>query len=196
MRARRVITVLLCCLLPLGATASDGSTLGPAATAPAAGGSNADATSLQPAGLAPLQSTPQDSGGLTSPTDTNLQAPVTNADDLQVLAGEADGDPQRLNGENDNPLLNWLLWSLGIAAVAAVAAAALWYRRRQETAGRPANNPPPEPESNPEPESSPESEPKPEPESTPNAEPESDAEPKSEPEPEPESPKPDASAKP
>jgi hypothetical protein len=121
---KRLLLVMILMLLPIGALADDtaattetttpadgspdptttdpsasASGLGPQTSAPA-GGSNADAAGLQPAGLSPIQSTTTDSTGLTAPANA-LQAPAVSTDQLQVLAGEADGAPQELDDSGD-----------------------------------------------------------------------------------------------
>jgi hypothetical protein len=100
--------------------------LGPAATAPSAGGSTADAGSLQPAAPQPLQATTGDSTGLTAPNSNTLQAPATGNDNLRVLAGEADGSPHQTDSDTAGHW-GWLWWSLGFGII--VAAVAVILRR-------------------------------------------------------------------
>lgn len=86
--------------------------LGPSATAPA-GGSNADVGTLQPAGGNPLQSTTQDSSGLTAPNQQTLQNPASSDEALKVLAGETEG---RTN-PNEESSWTWLWYMLGLGVL-------------------------------------------------------------------------------
>ncbi|MDB5178332.1 MAG: hypothetical protein JWN01_275 [Patescibacteria group bacterium] len=108
-------------------TPNPASGLGPQSTTQA-GGSSADAASLQPAGLSPLQSTTSDATGLTAPNASALQAPTTS-DALRVLAGEADGAPHQTDGESGN-LWGWLWFSLGFGLIAILGWLAYRYRGR------------------------------------------------------------------
>ena len=125
----RTLAAILLTFLPLGALAAQtvpAADLGPQTSAPA-GGSNADAGALQPAGLSPIQSTTTDSAGLTAPANA-LQAPAIPADQLQVLAGEADGAPQEFDDTEDNNL--WI-WDALAALVLVLGAAGFVWRDRQ-----------------------------------------------------------------
>jgi hypothetical protein len=140
----RLLTVLLITGLPLiahadstGIMPSDNSAAG--LTAPANAGSlgpatntgnassSADSGTLQPAGTSPLQSTTNDSTGLTAPTGGNsLQAPTGNQQ-LQVIMGDGDGPTHNVANTSSSP---WtvLWWSLGVALLLAT----VWilHRRR------------------------------------------------------------------
>ena len=112
---------------PAPTTAANG--LGPQTSANSAGGSNADGSSLQPAGLSPLQSTTNDAVGLTAPTTSALQAPASSDYTLRVLAGEADGAPHRVAESSASPW-GWAAFSLIIGALVAGVATVLRDRRR------------------------------------------------------------------
>jgi hypothetical protein len=108
---------------------SNASQLGPATNS---GGtsSSADSGTLQPAGTSPLQSTTNDSNGLTAPTSGDpLQAPASGDDQLKVVMGDADGSTHNVAGESSSPW-NWLWWSLAIGVI--VAAGSLIFRRRRQ----------------------------------------------------------------
>ena len=137
---KRSFAALILAFMPVGVLAEEASPitapttneapsagLGPQTSAPA-GGSNADAAALQPAGLSPIQSTTTDSAGLTAPANA-LQAPSIPSDQLQVLAGEADGPPQELGGEPEDNL--WLWDSLAALVLLAGAAGFIWRDRRR-----------------------------------------------------------------
>jgi hypothetical protein len=132
---KRLLLSLILILVPLGAaadtaTSADAPTgLGPATTSANPGGSNADAAALQPAGMAPLQSTTADSTGLGAPSSA-LQAPSTTADALKVLAGEADGAPQ--GGAEDSTDIPWTwLAFVVIFGIIAAAGGIVWRDRRR-----------------------------------------------------------------
>ena len=103
--------------------------LGPQASGNTPGGSNADTGSLQPAGISPLQSTTGDSTGLTSPTNSLLQAPASGDYALQVLAGEADGPPHQVT-DNPETTWDWLAYAVIFGLAAAGIAVVLRDRRR------------------------------------------------------------------
>ncbi len=125
---KRLTLILILLFAPLVAYADDASSaLGPPANAGGGASSNADSSVLQPAGLAPLQATTGDSDGLTAPTQTALQAPVTSGDSLQVIASSADGpshDPAAAN------YWGWLWFTLLIALLVTAAAVVMRDRRR------------------------------------------------------------------
>jgi F0F1-type ATP synthase assembly protein I len=118
--SKRILSIIILTLLPFGAAAADtvapADGLGPQSVSASAGGSNADATALQPAGLSPIQSSTADSTGLTAPSGS-LQAPSTADDQLKVLSGEADGTPHQVDDTSATPW-GWLILSLLIALVA------------------------------------------------------------------------------
>jgi hypothetical protein len=96
--------------------------LGPSVTNPAAGGATSDSSSLQPAGLSPLQSTTQDATGLTAPNANTLQQQASTDQALKVLAGELEGERNSVDEEDDEiPSTLWL-W---LAALVALTASAL-----------------------------------------------------------------------
>jgi hypothetical protein len=147
----RFLLVLMFSLIPLAGLAATSDTqnapasgLGPGQTTTGAGGSSADGGTLQPAGLSPLQSTTNDSSGLTSPTNQALQAPVTPDAHLQVLAGEGDGTPQQFD---DKPLSvwNWLIWS-SLVLLMAVLALLGWQFFQRRRRGAPVQTTPTEDE--------------------------------------------------
>ncbi|HVQ44778.1 MAG TPA: hypothetical protein VMT30_07520 [Candidatus Saccharimonadia bacterium] len=118
-------------LLPLSALADDTASsagLGPQTTT-GAGGSNADAGALQPAGLAPLQATTDDSANLGAPA-SNLQAPAASDAPLQVLAGEGDGPT---HDGTDTADTTWT-WPLATILLALIAGAAVVIRDRRRFA--------------------------------------------------------------
>jgi hypothetical protein len=100
---------------PVQPGASD-ALLGPQ-TGARTGSSSADSAALQPAGNTPLQSTTNDADGLTAPTQTNLQAPAANSNDLQVLGGEADGGPHSLDDSTSSPIWTWTALIILLALV-------------------------------------------------------------------------------
>ncbi len=122
----RFLASLILALLPLGALADD---LGPSTSVNSAlgqqggtAGSNADGATLQPAGLDPLQSTTQDSSGLTAPNSSSLQAPASSDAQLKVILGnEADGiahqitDDSLAQTERDAFVIGVLLLGLVVA---------------------------------------------------------------------------------
>lgn len=147
---KRLLAAAVVMSLPLGAfaddtaTAPDATAQPAASTAPAnndpaaaaglgpqtsgsAGGSNADAAALQPAGLAPVQSSSSDSTGLTAPAGA-LQAPAATSDQLKVLAGEADGASVSLGDDSEDPLWPWV--GLLASAMVLAALAIIWRDRR------------------------------------------------------------------
>jgi hypothetical protein len=107
------------------ATPNPAAGLGPQSTG-SAGGSNNDSSTLQPAGGNPLQSTTNDSTGLTAPNANSLQVPATSEQTLRVLDGEADGGqvPMDPTPKTD---LSWLWFSLGFGVLIA---AGTWLTRR------------------------------------------------------------------
>lgn len=137
---KRLLLTIILTLIPALALADDMPT--PDSSAPDAasalapgansalypGSSSADSGSLQPAGLSPLQSTTQDSNGLTSPTAGALQAPVAGSSDLQVIAGDADGTTHQLD---DGPNLLVRLAPVLIAALVAAGAFVIARDRRR-----------------------------------------------------------------
>jgi hypothetical protein len=91
--------------------------LGPAASAAGAGSSSpATGNMLQGAGSSPLQSTPNDSSGLTAPASNALQAPTTPGETLQVIEGDADGSPHTPSSSGPSHWA-WLVWTLIIAII-------------------------------------------------------------------------------
>lgn len=121
------LVALILTFAPLTARADDASSLGPPTTGTAQGGSsNADSSSLQPAGTSPLQSATNDSTGLTAPDSSQLQAPVPSDQQLQVISGDADGGPQQLSSSTQ-----WWLWAGFTLLFALIAAAAVWAWRRR-----------------------------------------------------------------
>ncbi|MDF2461646.1 MAG: hypothetical protein K0S68_1049 [Candidatus Saccharibacteria bacterium] len=99
--------------------------LGPTATNPAAGGSTADSSALQPAGAsAPLQSTTQDSTGLTAPNANTLQQQASSDVALKVLAGELGGE--RTAGDEEEESEPSVLWLVLVALIALAASALAW----------------------------------------------------------------------
>ncbi len=138
MSKRLLLIVAATLLLPLAAAAddttaqpiTDPSALGPQASSPA-GGSNADAGTLQPGGgSSPLQSSGDSSLGLTAPNSNVLQAPVTSDQALKVLSDEADGTPHTAADSEPNPWL-WLIFSLIIAGIIAAGGAIVVRDRRR-----------------------------------------------------------------
>ena len=101
----RLFAILIIAFLPLGALADD---LGPATTSASALGqknsttsSNADGSTLQPAGQNPLQSTNKDSNGLTAPNSNGLQAPASSDAELKVILGnEAEGIAHQITDDS------------------------------------------------------------------------------------------------
>lgn len=152
---KRFLIVTLFALIPMSALAEDvapadtsvsspapSSTmapvdgLGPSSSSPA-GGSSTDVGSLQQAGLSPLQSTEQDSDGLTAPNQQTLQQPASSDQALEVLRDEADGAPRQATEAGINYWV-WLGFILLFGAIAAVAYW-LWSRRARSTRGRRTN---------------------------------------------------------
>ena len=103
--------------------------------ASAAGGSNADATSLQPAGNNPLQSTNQDSTGLTAPNANTLQAPSTTNEQLEVIMGDVEGTSTSPSETEETNLWGWLIFTVVFALIATAVG---WWLHRQYRRRRPA----------------------------------------------------------
>jgi hypothetical protein len=114
------------------ATPSDASSagLGPDTVAPNGGSPTGSSAALQPAGQAPLQSTTNDSTGLTAPQNA-LQAPATSSEDLKVLDGEADGAPQDPNESKDSA---WRYLALAFLIFVLVWGFVSWRERRRSNA--------------------------------------------------------------
>jgi hypothetical protein len=101
----RLVAVVIFSFLPfvaladdLGPSASGSTTLGQSGTSI---GSNADGSTLQPAGGNPLQSTNNDSSGLTAPNSNALQAPASSDAELKVILGnEADGIAHQITDDS------------------------------------------------------------------------------------------------
>jgi hypothetical protein len=106
---------------PTTAPAS-GDSLGPGTSSPA-GGSSADVGSLQPAGGSPLQSTTNDSSGLTAPNQQTLQQPASGDSALQVLRDEADGSPQPTKTGS----VSYWAWLAFLVLFGLIAAAGYWF---------------------------------------------------------------------
>ncbi len=132
---KRFLLTLALILAPFAASADtvtspDAPTgLGPPTTSSNPGGSSADATALQPAGLSVLQSTTSDSTGLSAPSSA-LQAPATTSDALKVLAGEADGAPQSSANDSTGFPWTWLVFTVLFGLIAAASAIVIRDRRR------------------------------------------------------------------
>lgn len=113
-------------------TQSDGSAnsqLGPST----AGGvsSSADGSSLQPAGVSPLQATTQDASGLNPSSTSPLQAGSTGGDQLKVLLGsESDGQNHEVAASSDKNSL--ALVGTGLMLLIA-AGGYFWSRRSSRT---------------------------------------------------------------
>jgi hypothetical protein len=101
---------------PVQSGAGGAAALGPAASG-GSGSSNAAAGDLQPAGTSPLQSTTNDSTGLSAPASA-LQAPASGSDALQVLSGVADGSPHNV-ADDQSPGLTWLWFVFPFAGIVA-----------------------------------------------------------------------------
>ncbi len=171
--SKRLLISLLLAFMPAVALADDtapapapdsasSAGLGPQSSSggAGAGGSNADAGSLQPAGNSPLQSTTNDSSGLTAPSNA-LQGAAPSTDQLQVLSTEGDGPHQQTGSPANN--WTWLGLTLAIAVVIGLGAIVMRDRRRfaeNRIAPRPAVRTIQEPEAD----STPEPAPGPEPE--------------------------------
>jgi hypothetical protein len=127
-RFTATFTVATLLLVPLAASADDASTLGPNSTTSSPGGSSADASALQPAGVT-IQSPPGSSSSLTSPTGSagDLQQPATtNNNQLQVmLGGGSDGAPH--NTGSSHSALWYAFWI--VVALVIAGAAHVYYRR-------------------------------------------------------------------
>ena len=157
--SKRLLLVLALSLLPLTAAADDtpapdatntpaasdtpapsatpydtAGALGPSTSAgalgPSAGSSSTnDSSTLQPAGNNPIQSTNNDSTGLTAPNGQSLQGAAPSNSSLNVIKGEADGS-QHTPDSGPN---YWVYLALAIAFGVIVAAIAWILRRRQPT---------------------------------------------------------------
>jgi Polyketide cyclase / dehydrase and lipid transport len=88
---------------------------------------------LQPAGNNPLQSTTNDSTGLTAPSANTLQAPAPSSEQLQVINNDADGGPQSPTSSGPN-LWGWLFFTVLFALIAAATAWFMQRRRRPRPA--------------------------------------------------------------
>lgn len=96
------------------------------------GSSSADSAALQPAGNQPLQSTTNDSTGLTAPTGNQLQAPTTGSEATQqLLLQEADGPIRATGPAPDTATTSWAWLWLALLLALMIAGALVVLRDRK-----------------------------------------------------------------